>query len=71
MFYYRGVQLSNPFYSIWASDTGAKVAVSFSLPSCKLWIVFSCLSVSLYIMCFVWSERETDQRHDSGDMPNS
>lgn len=26
---YRGVHLTNPFYSVWASEIGSKVAVSF------------------------------------------
>ncbi len=30
-FLHRGVQLKNPFYSIWASDVGTELAVSFLL----------------------------------------
>lgn len=29
----RGVQLKNPFYSIWASDIGTELAVSFLWPN--------------------------------------
>lgn len=33
----RGVQLRNPFYSIWVTDIGTKLAVSFSL-NCFLYL---------------------------------
>lgn len=35
----RGVQLTNPFYSIWATDVGTELAVSF-IPIFKGKIIF-------------------------------
>lgn len=36
----RGVQLTNPFYSIWATDVGTELAVSLIFEATTIWCVF-------------------------------
>ncbi|XP_061099643.1 protein wntless homolog isoform X2 [Conger conger] len=48
----RGVQLKNPFYSIWASDVGTELAVSF-LPMAFIIVAGICACLYFLFLCFM------------------